>query len=177
MIGNSNLIKMTTFKVAAVINIHAPIAMVWAVMLDLKNYRYWNPFIFDVKAVPDSLAIGSRFQLQVRWANHTTANSWETVTRLAAPSTINGESFTAELTYRYASWPARVGLVRATREQTLFQQKGQPTVYQTQESFTGILARFISLPAVQDGFQRHAHALKRHAEWMATNGSSSLLVE
>jgi hypothetical protein len=168
---------MNIFKVAAAIDIDAPIVTVWSIMMDLKNYRDWNPFIFDVTAAPDLLVLGSRFQLQVRWANQTTARSWETVTHLAAPSTVNGDGLTAELAYRYSSWLARAGLVRATREQRLFQQKGQPTVYQTQETFTGILARFVSLPAVQDGFQRHALALKRRSELMEANEAFSVPAE
>ena len=147
----------------ATIEINAPIDIVWSVILDFKNYQQWNPFIYEVKNVPDQLEIGSRFQLLVRWADGSTADSWETVTHLSAPSMVDEES-SALLTYRYSSWLARYGLVRAFREQHLIQRSGQMTIYRTQETFHGILARFLPLSSVQDGFQRHAQALKQYAE-------------
>ncbi len=148
----------------AAVDIDAPIEVVWSVILDFKNYQEWNPFIIGVKNVPDLLEIGSQFQLHVRWADGSTVNSWETVTHLSGPSTVDGEPFMALLTYRYSSWLAKCGFVRASREQHLSQRKGEPTRYRTQESFQGLLTGFLPLSAVQDGFQRHAEALKQHAE-------------
>jgi hypothetical protein len=157
----------------AAIDIDAPIDVVWSVILDLKSYPEWNPFIFHVTHLPDSLVIGSRFLLHVRWANGTTATSWETATQIIPPS-IKNDEHTAMLTYRYSSWLAQSGLVRATREQYLSQLDGQLTSYRTQETFHGILRAFLSLSAVQDGFQRHADALKQRAEWVAKNKSQEI---
>jgi hypothetical protein len=55
-------------------------------------------------------------------------------------------------------------MVRGHRPQVLEQAVGGPTVYYTEERFRGALAFAVSTRAVQDGFQRHAAALKRHAE-------------
>ena len=125
--------------------IDAPVDVIWSVMLDFKTYQDWNPFIIGVKHLPEPIDVGSRFQLHVRWADGTTIHSWETVTQLSAPSAVDGEQFAASLTYRYSSWLTRTGLLRAFREQHLSQHPGEPTKYRTQESFHGLLARFLSL--------------------------------
>ena len=149
------------------IEIQAPIAVVWSIMIDLERYRDWNPFIVEVRHLPERLELGARFQLWVRWSNGSLADSWETVTELAAPAVQDASRQSAGLSYRYSSWLAQVGLVQATREQRLTQAAGQPTLYRTQESFRGLLARFIALADVQDGFLRQALALKTRAEAMA----------
>jgi len=163
-VEKANTVQQGELIATAAIDINAPIDIVWSVMLDFRKYREWNPFIIDVDNIPETLVIGSRFLLHVRWADGTTATSWETVTHLTPPSTTEDESFKALLTYRYSSWLARSGLVQATREQFLSQHKGQSTSYRTKESFHGLLVSSLPLLAVQDGFQRHAEALKQRTE-------------
>ncbi len=51
--------------------------------------------------------------------------------------------------------------------QTLEQQADGSTVYHTEEHFRGALAFLLPLRAVEDGFRRHAAALKAHAESLA----------
>ncbi len=158
---------MTNRVAKTEIEIQAPIAVVWSIMIDLKRYREWNPFIVDVRHLPERLELGARFQLGVTWANGSQADSWETLTELTAPA-VQGRSIqSAGLAYRYASWLAKVGLVQATREQRLTQADGLPTLYRTQEVFRGLLARYIALADVQDGFRRQALALKMRAEALA----------
>lgn len=154
---------MTTLIASASIDIAAPIEVVWSVLVDFRRYVEWNPFIVDVRPIPQPLVLGSRFQLHVRWADGGAARSGETVTHLAPPTRGDGGLLTAVLAYRYSDWQAWTGLVRATREQRLTQGVGQPTHYQTQETFHGALARYIPLAAVQDGFHRQAEALRRRA--------------
>lgn len=148
----------------ASIDIQAPIDTVWAIMIELRRYHEWNPFIIAVRDAPDQMKVGARFRLRVKWANGGQADSWETVTHLTLPTTADRGPASAVLTYRYSSWLARLGLVRATREQHLTQVVGQPTRYRTQETFSGPLAGFLPLADVEEGFQRHATALKTRAE-------------
>lgn len=155
---------MTPLIAQTEIEIQAPIAVVWSVMIDLQRYRDWNSFIIDVRHLPDRLELGVRFQLWVRWANGSQANAWETLTELAAPAPRDGSTRSAGLAYRYSSWLAQIGLVQATREQRLTQADGQPTLYRTHEVFRGLLAKYIALADVQDGFRRQALALKARAE-------------
>ena len=156
---------MTQRIAQASITIRAPIERVWSVIIELSRYREWNPFIYDVVNAPAELRVGSRFLLRVRWADGTTAESWETTTHLAPPTQLSQEPASGLLAYRYSSWLARVGLVRATREQHLLQKVDEAaTYYSTRETFHGPLARFIPLANVEEGFQRHAQALKQLAE-------------
>jgi hypothetical protein len=154
------------------LDIEAPINLVWSVMIDLKAYREWNTFIVDVDPRPDRIQIGSRFQLHVRWANGGSARSWETVTRLDSPASSPGAAPAARLVYDYSGWLAQAGLVRARREQCLSQPPGRPTLYQTEEIFGGLLARFVPLRDVQEGFERQARALKRRAESLSGSRDS-----
>ncbi len=155
---------MTERIARASIDIQASIDKVWSVMVDLNRYHEWNPFIIAVKDAPDSINVGSRFLLRVKWANGGLADSWETVTHMATPTMSGNGPTSALLAYRYASGLARLGLVRATREQHLTQVIGEPTRYSTQETFSGPLAGLLPLADVEEGFQRHAAALKRRAE-------------
>ena len=162
---------MTDIAATAAMEINAPLELVWAVMLDFEKYPEWNPFIYQVTALPEAFVIGSRFLLHVRWANGATYKSWETLTELEPPSQTKGGGSTARLTYRYSSWHAVMGLVRAQREQVLSQSNGGVTTYRTRESFRGLLARFVPLAAVKDGFRIHAEALKQRAELLAKNAA------
>ena len=145
------------------IEIHAPERVVWSVMLDLARYREWNPFIVDV-AAPETVAVGSRLRLSVRWSDGGTASSGEIVTKLDAPTDGNRQAL---LEYRFTGWLARLALVRATRSQTLERTAQGGTRYHTREQFGGLLAGAIPLKKVQDGFERHAQALKARAEKLA----------
>ena len=71
----------------ASIDIQAPIDTVWAIMVELRRYHEWNPFIIAVRDAPDQMKVGARFRLRVKWANGGQADSWETVTHLTPPTT------------------------------------------------------------------------------------------
>jgi hypothetical protein len=70
----------------------------------------------------------------------------------------------ALLEYEFYGRLHHTGLVRGRRSQLVEQQQGESTVYRTEERFHGPLAFALPLRAVQDGFRRHAEALKLRAE-------------
>ncbi len=137
----------------------APLARVWQIVADLSRYHEWNPFIVGVDNIPDELVVDHPFRLRVRWHNGRETTSAERFTDITPPADDH-----ARLEYRFDGLLHRTGLVRAVRSQTLQQAPGGPTRYATAEHFTGLLVRFIPLAAVQDGFERHARALKARAE-------------
>lgn len=158
------------------IEIDAPIDVVWAAMTDLRRYHEWNPFIVAIDDAPADPAIGTRLRLHVRWQDGKTVRSWETLTRLDPPAAqepapggnaVPPGQRTAAMAYEFSSWLARAGFVVASREQTITQQPGGPTVYRTEEAFNGLLGRFVPFANIEDGFRRHARALKQRAEMLA----------
>ena len=68
------------------------------------------------------------------------------------------------LAYRYEGLPAKLRLVQGVRDQRLTQAVSGPTVYDTVERFSGPLVRLAGPARVEDGFRRHAQALKERAE-------------
>lgn len=141
------------------LTIDAPLAQVWQIMLDLPNYAVWNPFIVRAEC-EGPLVIGAALRLHVRWGDGGGARSDEVVTALRPPDDGRG----AHLVYRFAGPLHALALVRATRTQQLDDLGGGRTRYSSTETFTGLLARLVPLARVQDGFARHAAALKAHAE-------------
>jgi hypothetical protein len=151
---------------SATTTIDAPVDLVWAVMLDLDSYGAWNPFIYHVDRAAGTTGRaarpGERFTLRVRFRGGRTVASRERVTAIEAP--LAGQ---ARLEYQFYGRLHRLGLVRGRRQQSLSGGPGQSTVYRTEETFTGPLRFLLPMRAVQDGFRRHAAALKRHAELLA----------
>ena len=163
---------MTAPCAQTALDIHAPLDLVWTVMLDLSRYHEWNPFIIAVENPPEPVQLGSGLRLCVRWANGQLARSGERVTHLTPPtSTVDGQC-TAHWAYCYTGWLPRAGLVRATRDQYLRQAHGGLTAYRTQETYFGLLARWVPVSAVQDGFERQAQALRARAEALAARERS-----
>lgn len=151
-------------------SIAAPIEIIWEIMLDLKNYAAWNPFITNVLGCDRITTVGQRFRLNVTWSNRKEIFSDEQVTILEAP-----ENGTARLAYTFTGWMSNIFLVRAQRVQTLRVMDAKSVLYCTEERFTGWGAPWIPLEHVIDGFDRHANALKIHAEekYQAENQVSS----
>jgi hypothetical protein len=142
---------------AAGIEIDAPIEVVWAVMLDTAAYAEWNPFV--VRADCASPQVGEPIVLHVRWANGKGTRSPERITVVEPP-----HDGVATLAYVYEGIGAKLGLVRGTRFQRLTQQPGGSTSYATVEEFSGPLVRLAGPARVEEGFRRHAAALKQRAE-------------
>jgi len=150
---------MTALTAEATIDIDAPPEHVWAVMTDFSRYHEWNPFIVGVEQA-GPLALDARMRLRVRWHDGTTASSGEQITELDPPA---GDR-PGCLAYRFTGPLPTFGLVRATRVQRVEPLPAGRTRYFTRERFTGLLVRALPLAKVQDGFDRHARALKARAE-------------
>ena len=147
--------------------IHAPLELVWAVMLDTERYAEWNPFVECAETVTPA-RVGAPIVLHVRWVNGRTTRPPERISALDPPLSTYGIA-AARLSYVYEGIPARLGLVRGTRHQRLRQEPGGPTTYDTVEEFSGPLVRLAGPGRVSDGFRRHAEALKARAESMAAD--------
>ncbi len=150
---------------AASTTIDAPVEVVRDVMLDTASYAEWNPFVFRVEC-PTPPVEGDPIVLHVRWANGRTARSPERISSIEPPLW-GAETAFARLSYVYEGWPARLGLVRGTRHQSLRQARGGPTEYDTVEELRGPLVRLAGPERVAEGFRRHAAALQRRAESLA----------
>ncbi|MBA3548265.1 MAG: SRPBCC domain-containing protein [Nannocystis sp.] len=146
----------------ATVDIAAPMATVWQVMIDLDAYGEWNPFVVRVERGLGAVAPGSRLKLHVRWHDGGEATSGELVTALEPPG-----AGRALLAYRFTGWLDRLGLVHALRTQTLVPAAGG-TRYESHEAFSGALARAVPIARVREGFRRHAAALKARAEALAS---------
>jgi hypothetical protein len=152
-------------RAESTIEIQAPIDRVWKTILDLSAYREWNPFIVKVDGVDGAPVVGQRMRLHVVWSDGGGASSNEVFDAIEPPDAPGGQSERkARLVYSYRGPLHALWLVRATRVQTLSQAPGGPTRYHTVENFSGLLSGFIPIVKVQDGFERHARALKDRAE-------------
>jgi hypothetical protein len=147
---------------SASVSIDAPLEVVWEVMLDTAAYGQWNPFAFRIEC-PTPPKVGDPIVLHVRWANGRTTTSPERIS-VVDPPHAEGDVRRATLAYVYEGLPARLGLVKGTRYQRLAQEAGGPTRYDTVEEFSGPLVRLAGPKRVEDGFRRHAEALKGRCE-------------
>ena len=148
----------------ASVDIDAPLELVWAVMLDTEAYGDWNPFVVRAEC-PSPPKVGDPITLHVRWANGRGTTSPERISTIEPPHDDYGVR-RATLAYVYEGLPAKLGLVRGTRYQRLSQEQepGGPTVYETVEQFSGPLVPLAGPKRVEDGFRRHAEALKQRCE-------------
>ena len=143
--------------------IAAPIDVVWDVMLDAGAYPRWNPFIvrFDLLG-GDEPAVGDRVRLHVEWHTGGRARATERITALEPPT-----AGAALLEYAYGGPVAALGLVRGRRQQRLTALDDATTLYDTDETLVGWASRLAPIAKVQDGFERHAAALKERSEALA----------
>lgn len=151
---------------AALVEIDAPLDLVWRVVLDTDAYGEWNPFVVRAET-PQPPAVGNPIVLHVVWGNGKGTRSPERITAIEPPAVDPGGTATALLSYVYEGLPSRLGLVRGTRHQRLTQPPGGPTTYDTVEEFSGPLVRLAGPDRVAEGFRRHAEALKARAETLA----------
>lgn len=159
---STTLTTMPSARPGAVVNIQAPLATVWAVMMDTASYGDWNPFLFRADC-PVPPRVGDPITLHVRWPNGKTQSSPERITQVDPPYDDHGTT-RATLAYVYEGLPSRLGLVKGTRFQRLSQVPGGPCVYDTVEEFSGPLVPLAGPARVAAGFAQHAAALKARAE-------------
>lgn len=151
----------------ATVEIDAPLALVWQVMLDTERYAEWNPFLERIET-PSPPAVGNPIVLHVRWTNGRTTRSPERITAIEPPSTAADGTTTALLSYEYEGLPGRLRMLSAVRHQRLTQPPDGPTTYDTVEEFDGPFVRFAGPGRVADGFRRHAEGLKAECEKRAS---------
>lgn len=154
-------------------DIDAPLSVVWSVMLDTASYGDWNPFVISA-ACPSPPEPGDPIELTVRWTNGRTSRSPEQIALVEGPRTDAAGVVTATLAYDYKGFGSRSGLIRGRRYQRLRQEPGGPTAYDTVEEFSGPLVPLAGPARVQEGFQRHAAALKARSEGLAAADGESL---
>lgn len=136
--------------------IDAPIEVVWRVMLDFAFYRAWNPFIVGIDWHGGQARVGDDITLHVQFKGaRKVVASHERITRLEPH---------ALLEYQFRGPLHHTGLVRGRRLQHLHVEAETRVRYSTEEKFFGLLARSVPIRLVQDGFERHARALKARAE-------------
>jgi uncharacterized protein YndB with AHSA1/START domain len=144
----------------AEIEIAAPIDEVWRHMLDTDAYGQWNPFIVQVdRLAGHSPQLGDDLRLHVRWRDGGDVTTVERITALEPPR--QGHAL---LEYDFRGPLAALRLVRGRRQQELTALSDDRTRYVTSERLHGLLAFAAPIGKVQDGFERHANALKERAE-------------
>lgn len=157
---------MSDARIESEVTIDAPIEHVWSILIDTTAYPEWNPFVIRVETSGDPREIGTRMRFVVRWSTGGLARSVEDVEACEPPA--NGRALWR---YGFRGALASLGLVRGSRTQTL-ESVGGRTVYRSVEPFSGALVRFVPLPAVRDGFERQARALRARAERAAGQRSA-----
>ena len=150
---------------SATTEIDAPLDLVWSVMVDTDRYPEWNPFVVRVECA-GTPEVGTPIRLHVEFAGGKQVESPERITALEEPYDDDGTR-RAALAYVYEGWPAKLGLVRGTRWQRLSQSLGGATRYETVEEFSGPLVPLAGPERVEEGFRRHAEALRLRAEQLS----------
>ena len=156
------MVSLSNRNPSAAVDIDAPLDTVWAVMTDTDRYPEWNPFVVRVEA-DGPAAVGTPIKLHVVFNSGKRVVSPERVTVLRPPYD-DGGTRRATLAYVYEGLPAKLGLVRGTRWQHLWQDEGAPTRYWTVELFRGPLVALAGPGRVEEGFRSHAEALRARAE-------------
>jgi hypothetical protein len=139
---------------SAKVDINAPIARVWAILINLDRYPDWNPFTFRVES---SLKIGDPVMLHVHMNR--------AFSHLIQPETISAHEPNKQLGWTASNYPPL--LLRANRLQNLEAISSTQTRYHTFEKFEGWIAPLVRLLFRRDierGFNNMAQALKNYAE-------------
>ena len=141
--------------IATEIDIDAPRARVWSILVDLAHYPEWNPFTPRVEA---SLKIGEPVILHVamRGAGHDTMRQPEVMT-----SYVEGEELGWGTTMLHSA------VLRANRTQRLIALTEARTRYVSVDRFEGAIVPLVMAlygASVQRGFDETARALKTRAE-------------
>lgn len=137
------------------VTIHAPVKLVWEILLDFENYAAWNSFC--PTAINDSLDIGSPVDMMVDL----------------------GQGLSRQVEYIHKVEPERCiawamdnrpeDPVHAVRSQVLKPLDSHSCTYISIDEFSGPEAAAMMehfAPVVEAGFNRCAYDLKKHAESM-----------
>ncbi len=145
---------------AASIDIDAPPALVWEVLVDLDRYPAWNPF---TTAVRSTLREGDIVDLTVRMSRlGRTVQQREHVREVREGERIR--------------WGMKLGarwLLSGERDQWIERLGEGRTRYSSQDVIAGALAPLVWLifgPSLSDGFAAMTRALKAEAEARVKDG-------
>jgi hypothetical protein len=144
--------------------IDAPIEHVWQTMLETDRYSEWNPFITRIDTPAGGPRVGADLILHVQFSNGMRAKTRERITRLEPPAPGADGVTRAHLQYIFLGPLHALYLVRGQRPQTVEALDANRCRYHTGERLYGLLAALAPIRQVQDGFERHAAALKRRCE-------------
>jgi len=134
------------------IEIHAPIHLVWDLLVDLERYEEWNPFTYRMEG---SLQEGASIKLSVRLGGKDRTEV-EQIKEVSKPHKL--------------SWGMKLGasfLLVSLREQCLEDASDESCYYTTTQTFGGLLAplvRFLVGRHIRTGFDEMSNALKKRAE-------------
>lgn len=154
---------MNKYQIKAEIIIHAPIEKVWSIMTDYEKYNEWNSFIRKIDINSSRIELGTIMKFEVEFPNKKKATSREIVKQFAPPTKINNV-INAKWEYDFAGPICKIGMIKATRTQTLTELKDGSVYYYTCEKFSGWGKAFLPLKNIQEGFNNHAKDLKKHSE-------------
>lgn len=140
------------FTVQASATINAPLARVWAVLIDLDHYGEWNTF---VPSIQSTFQVGSKLTMRVQMRKGMQVTSVETITAIDDQ--------------RLLAWKTRspAWFLRGERFQVIASLDAETTEYMTRESFKGLFAPLVQLlfgRDLQRGFAAVARDLKARAE-------------
>lgn len=145
--------------------IDAPLPRVWEVMLDVGRYIEWNPFIVKIDCEAARPQPGTDLTLHVRFHDGHQVATHERVSQLEEPAKEGTQR--ALLEYEFLGPLHALYLVRGRRQQRLEALSASRTRYHSYERLHGLLAWAAPIAKVQDGFERHAAALKARCESLA----------
>ncbi len=149
--------------------IEAPIETIWQVMTDVRAYAQWNPFVTAIDCPDPEARVGTDLTLHVRFANGKQVETVERIIRLDAPAADAQGIRRACLEYRFLGPLHTFNLVRGSRPQTLEELASGQVRYISHEDLSGWLSWAAPIKLVQDGFERHAAALKQRSESLAAS--------
>lgn len=144
------------FTPEASVTIHAPIELVWSILVDIEHYGEWNTF---VPSMQSDFQVDSLLVMRVHMPRGYWVKTLVTITAIEPPHRLAWKT-------RFPHW-----LLHSERLQLLTALDTETTKYWTAESFGGLMAPLLKLlngRDVQRGFESVAQNLKAHAE--ATGG-------
>ena len=150
--------------------LHAPIMPVWDVMLDFRSYPEWNPFIESIDFASEEPSVGMAITLHVHFNTGDRHSPVERITRIEPPKLTSDGVIRGTLEYEFSGPMHSLYLIRGKRPQIIESRGPDVTAYHTSEELKGLLAFALPIAAVQDGFERHAVALKTRCESLARAG-------
>ena len=139
--------------IETMIDIHAPVADIWRILIDLPRYPEWNPLVVRVSG---SLTVGKRLDVAVRLPGRRPMSF--------SPILI---AMTPEREFRWIGTFGISALFAGEHSFRLIPESNGAIRFEHSERFTGFLPLFMGLhwyERVRQGFESMNHALKKRAE-------------